>query len=138
MSQKLRDYLTQSGIEWKALKPFDAHEVERTWRSIYGSAFAKRSRAKKGSKADYAYSMETCEHFLIVPFTSNVPGLMVSVGGGRQAMEAYECLGRQLLLGHFHMLEFFACPIDYLWTMVYTHEDHSWEGPYFIRQDWIA
>jgi hypothetical protein len=35
-------------------------------------------------------------------------------------------------------VEFFVCPTDFAWAMIHTHEDHAFEGPYFIRADWLA
>ena len=75
---------------------------------------------------------------LIVPFTSDVQGLTISVVDRRSPREAYECRGRLVPLGMFNDIEFFVCPLDYSWTMVYTHEDYEWGGPYFMRREWIS
>lgn len=40
-------------------------------------------------------------------------------------------------LGLFHNIEFFISPLDLSWTMIHTHEDHGFGGPYFIRREWI-
>jgi hypothetical protein len=52
-------------------------------------------------------------------------------------MAGYACCGKLLALGTFHTAEFFVCPPDFAWSMVHTHEDHAFAGPYFIRAEWI-
>ena len=54
-----------------------------------------------------------------------------------QAIAAYECHGPLIDLGLFCNAEFFVAPPDFTWTMVHTHENHGFGGPYFIRVDWI-
>src|SRR5437016_11558508 len=104
----LCEHLTQAGIEWQPLERSDAHEVERVWRQIFASALNRRVRVREGSKADYAFSLEPCHHYLIVPFTSNVQGLPVSVMHRYAPMEALECRGRLIPLGAFNEIEFFV------------------------------
>lgn len=72
---------------------------------------------------------------MIVPFSAGVP--RVAMGVYRQAIAAYECRGPLIALGAFCNAEFFICPRDLSWSMIHTHEDHAFGGPYFIRADWI-
>ncbi len=53
-------------------------------------------------------------------------------------MMAYECRGPLVPLGNFNSVELFVSPADLDWTMVYTHEDHAFGGPYFIKAEWLA
>jgi hypothetical protein len=131
----LRDALTESGIEWKQLPDPDRLKAENAWRHTYGRAFRVRPRVRQGAKAELEYHCQTCDHYLIIPFSARVPGLPVTVV--RQFIAAYECHGPLIPLGTFHSAEFFICPPDLSWSMIHTHEDHGFGGPYFIRADWV-
>lgn len=135
---ELCDRLTQAGIQWTPLGLSETLEAEQAWRRIFGDAFARYPRMKEGSKADYAYSLEKCKGFLIVPFTSNVRGLTISVVHRHLPLEGYRCSGSLIPLGEFSNIEFCVCPDDYSWTMIYTHEDHDLGGPFYTRSEWIS
>jgi hypothetical protein len=131
----LQDDLSRAGVEWDRLTEPARVEAEAAWRRVYGEAFRGRPRLRHGARADYEYSCQSCDHYLIVPFSASVPGLPVHVY--RRAIGAYECRGPLIPLGAFCDAEFFICPPDLTWAMVHTHEDHALEGPYFIRAEWI-
>jgi hypothetical protein len=131
----LQDYLSRSGVEWCVLDETAHREAEETWRGIYGQAFRGRSRLRHGAKADYEYRGESCDHYLIVPFSTGVAGLPVHVLGRR--LSAHECRGPLVPMGAFCDVEFFVCPADFAWAMVHTHEDYELGGPYFIRVEWL-
>lgn len=131
----LTDYLTRSGVEWTRLDEPSAIEAECAWRQRYGAAFADRPRFKQGAKAEHAYAAAVCDQYFVVPFSSDVAGLPVRVRD--RSLSAYRCRGPLVPLGEFHNSEFFVCPLDYAWTMVHTHEDHSFGGPYLITEDWL-
>ena len=136
LSDKLQEYLIGSGIEWNCLDEATHDAAESEWRSIYGIAFKGRSRLRKGAKAENECRQQSCMHFLIVPFSSNVEGISMDVLN--QSIPAYECRGTLVPLGGFRDAEFFVSPPDFEWTMVHTHEDHALGGPYFIRRDWVT
>lgn len=131
----LTDHLTRSGVDWTRLAEPSAIGAERAWRHRYRTAFAGHSRCKRGAKAEHAYGAVACDHYFVVPFNSDVAGLPICVHG--RSLSAYRCGGPLVPLGEFHESEFFVCPLDYAWTMVHTHEDHSFGGPYFIREAWL-
>jgi hypothetical protein len=132
----LQQYLTKCTIHWTALDNAAHGSAEAEWRSIYGQPRAGQNRWRTGAKAAYEFSLEPCARFLIVPFTANVRGFPISVY--RRSMQAYECHGTLVPLGDFNDAEFFVCPLDFAWTMVYTHEDYAFGGPWFIRREWIV
>ncbi|HVS34399.1 MAG TPA: hypothetical protein VMS17_02390 [Gemmataceae bacterium] len=112
-------------------------DAENRWRKLYGQALQGRPRIRLrvGAKAEYEYQQQLCTHYLIVPFTADVAGLPVHVLGRR--LGAYECHGPLAPLDAFCDVELFVCPTDFAWSMVYTHEDYAWGGPYFIRAEWL-
>src|SRR5207237_213619 len=132
---RMQDYLEERGVEWRVLDERETAEVERNWRSIYGDAFRTRPRLRAGLKAELEYREIGRGRFLIVPFSSPVQGLPMS--SQCHSMEGFECCGEPVPLGNFCCIEFFICPPDFSWSMIHTHEDHGYGGPYFIRAEWI-
>ena len=132
----MQAYLHQSGVEWDRLDETARLAAEEAWRRIYGHAFGARPRFRHGAKADYDYQRASCTHYLIVPFSAGVAGLPLQVLGRR--LDAYECRGPLVPLAAFGDVEFFVCPTDFAWTMIHTHEDHAFGGPYFIRAEWVT
>jgi hypothetical protein len=131
----LQEYLGRAGIEWEELAESTRIEAEAAWRQVYGQAFRGRPRLRHGARADHEYRCQSCSHYLIVPFSAGVPALPVHVN--RQAIDAYQCRGPLISLGAFCDAEFFISPPDLTWSMIHTHEDHAFGGPYFIRAEWI-
>jgi hypothetical protein len=137
--EQLPQFLSESGVEWWALEFPMQFDIESDWRSIYSQAFEKSLRMRSGFKAEFDFSQENCNHYLIVPFTSDVPRTPMNVRGrGKRVIQGFECQGPLVPLGQFSNAEFFVAPSDFSWTMVHTHEDHEIGGPYFIRREWIA
>ncbi len=134
--QDLSDCLDRAGVSWQRLDEPSRRHAEAAWRKIYGGAFTGHQRLRQGAKAEHAYGELQCERYFIVPFTSKVDGLPVTAR--IRSVTGFECRGRLVPLGKFHTIEFFVCPTDLAWTMVHTHEDHGYGGPFFVRQDWLA
>ncbi|HTM54925.1 MAG TPA: hypothetical protein VL175_12910 [Pirellulales bacterium] len=132
---EFRDYLSQHGVRCESLDRTSRDDAENRWREIYGEAFAEQSRLRQGAKAEHAYQEQACTHYLVVPFSSDVKGLPINFVG--RSLEAYECSGTLVSLRLFHSVEFFVCPVDFSWTMVYTHEDYGCGGPFFVRREWL-
>jgi hypothetical protein len=132
----LQEFLDQSGVTWRVLEEHELLEAQQHWRSIYGEAFRDRPRLRVGVKAELEYAEVECGRYLVVPFIHNVAGLPIQVAHRRTA-DAYECFGKLIPLGDFHSTEFFISPPDFAWSMIHTHEDHAYGGPYFIRAEWI-
>ena len=55
----------------------------------------------------------------------------------RRSIGAYECHGTLVTLGQFCDAKFFVSPMDFEWTMVHTHEGYAFDGPYFVRREWL-
>jgi hypothetical protein len=132
---EFRRLLNASGVKWIELDTGASIHSENEWRRIYGKAFIGRSRARVGSKAENAYRSESCDHFVVVPFTSDVDGLPLRVLG--RSLAAYDCRGPLIHFSEFHNVEMFISPTDFRWTMVYTHEDYGLGGPYFHKREWL-
>jgi hypothetical protein len=136
--ERLEQFLTQCGLAWSVIS-WDRHvSLSNEWETLYGN-FHHWLRQKEGAKAQFEYSHQTAEMFMIVPFLSNVAGPhSIDKRGSRKA--AYECHGDGTLpdLSAFALTDFFIVPDDFNWTMIHTHEDYGFGGPYFVRRDWLG
>lgn len=136
--EELPEFLSRFGVKYFGLEKSAQFEAEAEWRSIYSPAFAKSSRIRAGFKAEFEYSEEGSAQYLIVPFTSDVPGIPMDVSmRAQRLMMACQCEGSLVPLGPFCNAEFFVSPLDFSWTIVHTHEDHAFGGPYFVRREWV-
>ncbi len=110
-------------------------QAQVTWQRVYGHAFRGRPRLRRGVKAEHEYHSQACDHYLIVPLPSGVSEL--PTGAYRRTIGGYECQGPLVELGEFYDAEFLVGPPNMACSMVNTHEDHAFGGPYFIRAAWI-
>jgi hypothetical protein len=131
----LRTLLETAGVLCRPLTEPERAEAERQWRAVYGRAFRGRPRLRHGSRADFEYAQQPAGRWLVVPLSATVPGTSVAPHGLMPT--GYECEGAPVPLGSACGLEFAVAPADLSWTMLYTHEDHAFGGPYFIRQEWL-
>lgn len=147
---RLESYLDDAGVRRCLLDEIGRRKAEEGWREVYGQAFrhmwswahsrhraapAHQARYRTGSKAEYEYLQEICTDFLVITFSAAVPGL--PLGTPAPVGLGYQCLGPLVSLAEFADIEFFVSPPDFSWSMIYTHEDDSYGGPYFIRAGWI-
>ena len=130
----LQTTLETAGVLCRPLTEVERAEAERQWRAVYGHAFRGRPRLRHGERADFEYAQQPACRWLVVPLSSGVDGTSVSPRGPAQT--GYECEGSPVPLGAVCGIEFAVAPADLSWTMLYTHEDHGFGGPYFIRREW--
>lgn len=137
--EKLEAFLTECGLTWDAI-PRERHQaLAAEWQTVYGNCFEFRCRLREGGRAQFEYSQEVAECFMVVPFLSNVGGPH-SINKSGPGTAAYQCQGDGRLpdLSSFKDIDFFIMPPDLAWTMIHTHEDHGFGGPYFIRREWVV
>jgi hypothetical protein len=132
---QLQDFLTKSGVEWYVLDEPGRIDAWERWRSLYGLAFRGRPRLRHGVKAEHEFGQIACDDYVILPICAKIDGLPMGQPG--HPIHAYQCRGPLVPLGAFCVLEFCVSPPDLGWTMVHTHEDHGYGGPYFLRREWI-
>jgi hypothetical protein len=136
--ESLEHFLTQCGLAWSVIF-WERHIIlSSEWETLYGNAH-RWLRQKQGAKAQLEYSHQSAETFMIVPFLGKVAGPhSINKPGARMA--AYECRGDGTLpdLSAFADMDFFMVPHDWSWTMMHTHEDYGFGGPYFVRKDWLG
>lgn len=136
--ERLEQFLTQCGLAWSVI-PLERHtSLNNEWEGVFGN-FHRWLRHKEGAKAQFEYGQQSAAGLKIIPFLGNVAGPhSINKRGPRKA--AYECHGDGTLpdLSAFANTDFFIVPNDFTWTMIHTHEDHGFGGPYFVCWDWLG
>ena len=135
--ESLERHLTRSGVAWSVI-PWEEHvRLNNEWDTVYGD-FRRWLRYKQGAKAQFEYSPQNADAFMIVPCLGNVAGPH-SINKREARKAACDCHGDGTLpdLSAFAPMDFFIVPHDFTWTMLHTHEDHGLGGPYFVREDWL-
>jgi hypothetical protein len=132
---ELETFLRTQGIVCEQLDRDGWSRVVGQWVSIFGNAFGDGRRygaARVGVKAQYALSQVGEGEFLLFPLPSKLPFWRTSK---RCPNWAYRCKASAIpALDQFCNLDFVMAASDFSWTMVYTHEDFTLGGPYFIEK----
>jgi hypothetical protein len=136
LDEELLQYLDDSVVNWNRLEDAARLAADQEWQAIYGQAFVGRPRLRVGAKRNSRIRTKSARIYLIVPLPANVPSVPMSAQ--RPAIGAYECRGPLVPLGAFCVAEFFVAPLHFDWTMVHTHEDHAFGGPFFVRREWLV
>jgi len=131
----LASFLDVAGVRHRPLSEPERAEIERQWRAVYGEAFRGRPRLRRGIRAEAEYARQPAGRWLVVPLSAGVAGTPVTPS--QRAATGYACEGPPAPLGAACDVEFAVSPADLSWTMLHTHEDHGFGGPYFIRREWI-
>ena len=136
--EALEQFLTKCGLTWSVIPPERHFSLGNDWNALYANV-SHWLRQTQGTKAQFEYSKQSAETFMIVPFHGSVAGPLSNI---KRCMRkaAYECRGDGALpdLSGFADMEFFIVPVDLSWTMIHTHEDYGHGGPYFVRKDWLG
>lgn len=136
--ERLEQFLTERGLAWTAI-PWEGHVVlNNEWYGVYGDP-RLWLRERCGTKAQFEYDRQEVETLLLVPFLRDVAGWhsIRRPGLPRAAYELHPH-GTPPNLSAFADTDFFVVPEDWDWTMIHTHEDYGFGGPYFIRREWLG
>ena len=70
------------------------------------------------------------EDLILLFLSSRITAFPISTNN--RPCVAFRYAGQKLDLSDYHELEFAVFPETYRWTLVHTHEDYAFGGPYFI------
>ena len=135
--KELEHFLVNSGFSVELLSPSQTRALAQDWCDIFGDAWETKCPMRVGDSALYEYLQQSAGVFQVMPLPTGKPP---EVCRGSQIKQAIECCGDKPLpdLSAFASLELSISVQDYMWTMVHTHEDHAFGGPYFIQREWVG
>ena len=85
----------------------------------------------QGSKAVRQWLDTKDENLILLFLSSRIAAFPIS--HNNRPNTAFTYTGPAIDLSAFHQLEFAVFPNSYDWTLIHTHEDGAFGGPYFIR-----
>ncbi len=135
---KLEESLTDGGFAFEWLSVDRSWSLAAEWSRVFGTAWDTKCRMRRGHRALHAYAQQSAAVFRIVPLARHKGG-PPEICGRSERTQALECRGDGSLpdLSRFAVLEFFISPPEFTWTLVHTHEDYAYGGPYFVRREWV-
>jgi hypothetical protein len=135
---ELEQFFEKSGVAWERLDRKRYAALWQKWIDAFGSLFDQDARKNTGAKAGYELSRISTDSFLVLSISDQ---RRVPYAGKSRGTFAYECClpetGPIPDLSSFYLLEFVVNPPDFAWTMVHTHEDDGFGGPFFARAEWL-
>ena len=130
--EEFHRYLADHGVTLAELPRKESFAIMKRWTSV----FAKQSgdlRETHGLKAINKW-LATMEDQLILLFLSErITAFPISQN--HRPCTAHRYAGPVIDLSAYNELEFAVFPETYEWTLVHTHEDGAFGGPYFIRNE---
>src|SRR5262245_5909482 len=137
---KLNKILTEMKGQYRVLTEDEIAHYEKKWLETFAQSVKKQTgewvyrgykwhafsyeyvTAKSGEEAIRLYRAEKAEKYLILPENKG---------------NAYLCDGMELPdVTSFGRDDYYVFPIDFKWTMVFTHEQPEL-GPYYVRASWL-
>jgi hypothetical protein len=124
------DYLASHGVTLTELSRKESFAITKQWTSI----FAAKSDALHeivGLKAIDTWLSTTDDSLILLFLSAKITAFPISENS--RPCTAHRYAGRPIDLSAYNELEFAVFPETFAWTLVHTHEDGAFGGPYFIR-----
>lgn len=125
-------YLTEHGVSLKELSRQESIAITKHWTSV----FAKQSDSlheTQGPKAVTSWLSAQGDDLLLLFLSARITAFPISENS--RPCTAHRYNGPIIDLSHYNELEFAVFPDSYDWTLIHTHEDGAFGGPYFIRNE---
>ena len=110
----------------------ESFAIAQQWTSVFATQ-SDRLHETRGSKA-IAKWLSTNTNDLILLFLS-ARIIAFPISENNRPCTAHRYTGPIIDLSAYNELEFAVFPDSFEWTLVHTHEDHAFGGPYFIRNE---
>jgi hypothetical protein len=134
---EIEHFLDRRAILWTRLDRKAWGNWWKRWVAIYGGMFLPGTRCKQGNKGRHELAQLAVGRFVILAIPDS---RVVPLAGNTGRGFAYECSFEEPSLvpdlSSFSGWDFTQSAYDLAWTMVHTHEDDGWGGPYFSRREW--
>jgi len=133
------DLIQQRDIAVAAIARQEKQQLQQQWRAAFAFTLSLQSGRRTSNHRDWHifrtkqavcrdretalsfYTRAVSTDFFIIPEAEELPGL--------------RCTSVTLPDLSSLQLDLYISPLDFAWTMVFTHEP-TWHGPYFARREW--
>ena len=125
-----RHYLADHGVTLTELPRKESFAITKRWTSVFAAQSDNRHETQ-GLKAIDKWLKTTDDQLILLFLSVRITAFPISVNSRPCTAQRYA--GRIVDLSAFNELEFAVFPETYEWTLIHTHEDGAFGGPYFIR-----
>ena len=125
-------YLAQHGVSLTEFSRKESFAITKHWTSV----FARQSNSlheTQGSKAIDKWLSTEADDLILLFLSERITAFPISTNS--RPCTAHIYTGPIIDLSAYNELEFAVFPESYDWTLIHTHEDGVFGGPYFIRND---
>ena len=125
-----KSHLSEKGVSLTELSRQESFAVMKQWTSIFATK-SDDLHETLGAKAIAKWLSTEEERLILLFLSARITAFPISQNS--RPCSAYRYSGPAIDLSRFCELEFAVFPESYDWTLVHTHEDGAFGGPYFIR-----
>ena len=125
-------YLSERDVALTELPRRESFAITKHWTSVFAQTSSGVS-LKLGSKAVSEWLGTDDEDLILLFLSSRITAFPISTNS--RPCLAFKYSGHKIDLSEYHQLEFAVFPESYDWTLVHTHEDFAFGGPYFVRAE---
>jgi hypothetical protein len=125
-------YLADHGVTLTELPRKESFAIMKRWTSV----FARQSdslRETHGLKAVDKWLATTDDELIVLFLSRRITAFPISEN--QRPCTAHRYAGPVVDLSAYYELEFAVFPETYEWTLIHTHEDGAFGGPYFVRNE---
>jgi hypothetical protein len=125
-----RRYLADHGVTLTELPRKESFAITKRWTSVF-AAQSENLVETQGWKAIDQWLTTTDDQLILLFLSSRITAFPISENS--RPCTAHRYSGPIVDLSAYNQLEFAVFPETYEWTLIHTHEDGAFGGPYFIR-----
>ena len=130
--EEFHQYLADHGVTLTELTRKESFAITKRWTSV----FARQSdnlQEIQGLKAIDEWLGTADGHLILLFLSARITAFPISENS--RPCTAHRYNGPIIDLSAFNQLEFAVFPETYEWTLIHTHEDGAFGGPFFIRAE---
>ena len=110
----------------------ESFAITKRWTSVF-AAQSDNLRETQGLKAIDKWLKTTDDQLILLFLSAQITAFPISENS--RPCTAHRYVGRIIDLSDYNQLEFAVFPETYEWTLIHTHEDGAFGGPYFISNE---
>ena len=126
--EQFRRYLADHGVTLTELSRKESFAITKRWTSVF-AARSDHLQETRGLKAIDKWLSATDDQLILLFLSARITAFPISENS--RPCTAHRYTGPIIDLSAFNQLEFAVFPETYKWTLVHTHEDGAFGGPYF-------
>lgn len=125
-------YLAENGVSLTELSRKESFAITKRWTSVFAIE-SDRLYETCGSKAVASWLSAASDDLILLFLSERISAFPISRNS--RPCTAHRYSGPIVDLSNYNDLEFAVFPTSYDWTLIHTHEDGAFGGPFFIAKE---